>query len=395
MKIGILSRESKNYSTRKLKEACVRRGHKVKVFDTLRFTIHVEKNQPSLHYENKPFAPLDAVIPRIGASITFYGMAVVRQFEQMGVFALSSSKAIGASRDKLHALQVLSKHNIGIPVTEFVKMKGAVIPSIEGMGGAPVVVKLLEGTQGTGVILADSINTAEAIVETLQGAKQNVLIQSLVKESKGRDIRAFVVGGKVVACMRRVAKKGEFRSNLHRGGHVEAITQLDPVYERTAIRAAQVLGLDVAGVDMLEGKDGPMLMEVNSSPGLEGIERASKIDVADAIVDYLEKRVSFPEIDIRQRLTLSSGYGVADVRICSTSSIIGKSIRESGLREKDINIISLTRDGQTIPNPKVDRIIQDGDVLLCFGKLEEVKSIMPQPKVRKRKQVGSSGQKKD
>jgi ribosomal protein S6--L-glutamate ligase len=349
------------------------------------FTIHVEKNQPSLLYDNKAFIQRDAIIPRIGASITFFGMAVVRQFEQMGVYALNTSKSIGASRDKLHALQVLSKHDIGLPVTKFVKMKGAVIPTIENMGGAPVVIKLLEGAQGTGVILAESINTAEAIVETLQNVKQNVLIQSLVAESKGQDIRAFVVGGRVVASMRRIAQKGEFRSNLHRGGHVETISQLDPVFERTAIRAAKVLGLEVAGVDMLEGKDGPMLMEVNSSPGLEGIELASKIDVAGTIVEYLENQILFPEIDIRQRLILSGGYGVADVKIFPKSELIGKTIRESGLRDKDINIISLLRDGLTIPNPKVDRILQDDDVLLCLGKVEHLKALMPQPKVRKRK----------
>ena len=389
MKIGILSRESKNYSTSKIKEACVKRGHKVKIFDTLKFSIHVEKNKPNLYYESKPMAPRDAIIPRIGASITFYGTAVVRQFEQMGVYTLNSSKAIGASRDKLHALQVLSKHNIGIPVTEFVKMKGAIIPTIENMGGAPVVIKLLEGTQGVGVILAESMNAAEAIVETLQGVKQNVLIQGLVKESRGQDIRAFVVGGRVIACMRRVAKKGEFRSNLHRGGHVETISGLDPVYEKTAIRAAQVLGLEIAGVDMLEGKDGPMLMEVNSSPGLEGIEKASKVDVAGAIIDYLEKRVLIPEIDIRQRLTLSSGYGVAEVKIFPNSDVIGKTIKDSGFREKDINIISLTRDGVTIPNPKGERELQEEDVLLCFGKLEAVKALMPQPKVRKKKKVST------
>jgi len=389
MKIAILSREPKNYSTQRIKEACVKRGHKARVFDTLKFTIHVEKNKPDLKHNNKPFEKQDAVIPRVGASITFYGMAVVRQLEQMGVYTLNSSKAIGASRDKLHALQMLSKHNIGIPITEFVKMKGAVIPAVEGMGGAPVVIKLLEGTQGVGVILAESINTAEAVVETLHGVKQNVLIQGLVKESRGRDVRVFVVGGKVVACMRRVAKKGEFRSNLHRGGHVEAIPQLDPIYERTAIRAAQVLGLDVAGVDMLEGKDGPMLMEVNSSPGLEGIEMASKVDVAGALVDYLEQRVLFPEIDIRQRLTLSSGYGVADVKIAPSSNIIGKSIKDAGIRNQDITIISLTREGVTIPNPKGERVICEGDILLCFGKLEEVKGLMSQPKATKSKK-GSS-----
>ena len=275
MKFIILSRSPRAYSTKRLREAARSRGHDVRVLDTLKFSIFVDKKGPELHYQNRPLGRYDAIIPRIGASITFYGTAVVRHFEQMGLFALNSSQAIRVSRDKLRASQILSRHNIGTPTSAFVHQRDSVIPAIEKVGGAPVIIKLLEGTQGVGVILADTVRTAQAIVETLQSTKHNVLIQKFVAESKGRDIRCLVVGGKVVAAMRRVADGDEFRSNVHRGGRVEAV-QLDSEYETTAILAAQILGLSVAGVDLLEGKDGPQVMEVNSSPGFEGIEKATK-----------------------------------------------------------------------------------------------------------------------
>jgi ribosomal protein S6--L-glutamate ligase len=383
MKIAILSREAKNYSTTRLKETCVKRGHQVKVFDTMKFSIYVEQGKPSLLYRNKRISSCDAIIPRIGASITFFGSAVVRQFEQMGIFCVNTSNAINTSRDKLRAIQVLSRHKLGIPVTAFVMDKNSIMPTIDAVG-QPVVIKLLEGTQGIGVILADTRKVAEAIIETLHSAEQNVLIQKFVEESKGRDIRAFVVGGRVVAAMRRKAHGDEFRSNVHRGGSVESIT-LSPDYEKTAVRAAQIMGLNVAGVDMLEGNEGPKLMEVNSSPGLEGIERASGVDVAGAVVEYLEQRVQFPEFDIRQRLTLTSGYGVAEVPVHTVSELINKKINETRLRERDILVISITRGGETIPNPRGDRQILGGDTLLCFGKLETLKSIIPAKALQTRK----------
>ena len=222
----------------------------------------------------------------IGASITFFGTAVVRQFEQMDVFCANSSAGISNSRDKLRSLQILARHKIGMPPTTFVRDKKDVLPAIERVGGAPVIIKLLEGTQGVGVILADSAKIAEAIIETLQSTKQNVLVQRFVAESKGRDIRAFVVGDQVVAAMRRVAQGQEFRSNVHRGGQTQPL-ELDEEYSATAIRAAQIMGLRVAGVDMLEGKNGPQILEVNSSPGLEGIEGCTQLDVAGAIIDYI------------------------------------------------------------------------------------------------------------
>ncbi len=387
MKIAILSREPKSYSTKRLREACIARGHKVKVLNTLSFSVHAEQGNPSLFYKNKLSENFDAVIPRIGSSITFFGTAVVRQFEQMGVFCLNNSLAISMSRDKLKAIQVLSRHSLGMPTTVFVKKREDILPAIEEIGGAPVVVKLLEGTQGVGVILAETNKVAEAIIETLQSAQQNVLIQKFVKESKGRDIRAIVVGGRVVAAMRRVAQGDEFRSNVHRGGKVESI-KLDEKFEQTAIRAAQVMGLHCAGVDMLEGEHGPMLMEVNSSPGLQGIEQASKIDVADAIVEYLENQVLFPEVDIRQRLSIQSGYGVAEVDVPATSILKDKTIAETGLRDLDISVLSVIRGSVAIPNPRGSRKILAGDKLLCFGKLGAIKDLIPKKKRRiKRKRL--------
>ena len=289
MKIAILSRNARLYSTRRLREAALQRGHQARVLDTLKFAIDTEQEEPDLGYRGKPVSSYDAVIPRIGASITLYGTAVVRQFEQMGVFCLNSSQAISVSRDKLRSIQILSRHKIGIPKTAFVHELDQIEPTIADMGGPPVVIKLLQGTQGIGVILADTSSVAKSIIEVLQGAaNQNVLIQAFVKESRGRDIRAFVVGNRVVAAMRRIAQGDEFRSNVHRGGRAEPVT-LDPEFERTALHAAQIMGLRVAGVDMLEGKDGPMLMEINSSPGLEGIEEASGVDVGAKVMIYLEK----------------------------------------------------------------------------------------------------------
>ena len=270
MKLAILSRSPRCYSTSRLRESAAQRGHKVKVLDTLKFAIDLQPGAPDLFYRGEHLGHYDAILPRIGASITYFGTAVVRQFEQMDVFTANSSVGISNSRDKLRSLQVISRHKIGIPATTFVKDRADVLPAIQRVGGAPVIIKLLEGTQGIGVILADSVKIAEAIIETLQSTKQNVLLQKFVAESKGRDIRALVVGDRVVAAMRRTAHDSEFRSNVHRGGTVEAVV-LDETYAETAVRSAQILGLRVAGVDMLEGADGPQVMEVNSAPGLEGI----------------------------------------------------------------------------------------------------------------------------
>lgn len=385
MRIAILSRGPNLYSTRRLKEACEARQHQAKVLNPLSFSIEVEHRAPRLYYKHKPLTDYDAVIPRIGASISFFGTAVVRQFEQMGVYCVNPSHAISVSRDKLRAMQVLSRHRVDIPTTLFVRHTSEILPGIERMGGTPVVVKLLEGTQGIGVILAETTAVAEAIIETLSGpAKMSVLLQQFVKESKGRDIRALVVGSRVVAAMRRVAKGDEFRSNVHRGGSVEAV-ELDEAFQNAAVHAAQVMGLRVAGVDMLEGKDGPVLMEVNSSPGLEGIEEATGVDVAGEIVQLIEDEVLFPEIDIRQRLTLQSGYSVMEVRVDGSSELAGKTVRDSGLRERDVLVLTLQRGSVTIPNPRGSREILAGDILLCFGKNLTLKSLAPSPRKGRRR----------
>lgn len=383
MKLAILSCNAKCYSTRRLREAAEQRGHDVKVLDTLQFAIDLEEGTPDLYYRRKRLSHYDAVLPRIGASITYFGTAVVRQFEQMDVFCTNSSESIANSRDKLRSLQILSRHHIGIPQTTYVRDKKDVLPAIERVGGAPVIIKLIEGTQGIGVLLARSVNTAAGIIELLQSQKQSVLIQKFVDESKGRDIRAFVVGDQVVGAMRRVAQGQEFRSNIHRGGTTEPVV-LDELYRETAVRAAQILGLRVAGVDLLESHKGPQVVEVNSSPGLEGIEGSTQLDIAGSIIDYIAAQVNFPEIDLRQRLTVSSGYGVAEIHIPEGSEYIDKSIQESGLRDKDIVVLTLNRDGAVIPNPRSNRQLRAGDQMLCFGKLDLMKELTP-VKVRRRK----------
>ena len=311
MKLAILSRSPKCYSTMRLKQAAVERGYKVNVLDVFKFAIDLDEGHPDLYYKNKQITYFDAVLPRIGASVTYFGTAIVRQFQQMNVYCANTADGIIVSRDKLRSLQTLSRHNIGIPRTAFVRDKSDILPSIERVGGVPVIIKLIEGTQGIGVMLAESRETAISMIEVFQSQKQNVLIQKFVAESKGRDIRAIVVGDQVVAAMRRVAQGQEFRSNVHRGGRTEAVT-LDEKYTEAAVRAAQIMGLRVAGVDMLESAAGPQIMEINSSPGLEGIERCTKLDVAGSIIEYIAAQVDFPEIDIRQRLTVSKGYGVTE-----------------------------------------------------------------------------------
>ncbi|MBT5700086.1 MAG: RimK family alpha-L-glutamate ligase [Gammaproteobacteria bacterium] len=384
MKLGILSCSPNAYSTRRLKEAAEQRNHEIKVLDTLKFAIDLERGSPDLYYRQKPLSNYDAVLPRIGASITYYGTAVVRQFQEMDVYCANTAHGILNSRDKLRSLQILSRHHIGIPKTTFVRDKKDVLPAIARVGGAPVVIKLIEGTQGIGVLLAESVNQAESIIELLQSQKQNVLIQKFVAESKGKDIRAFVVGDQVVAAMRRVAQGQEFRSNVHRGGLAEPV-ELDEQYRETAVRCTQILGLSVAGVDMLEGKDGPQVMEVNSSPGLEGIETCTDLDIAGVIIDYIAAQVDFPEIDVRQRLTVSKGYGVSEIYVPDGSKFVGQTIVETKLTESDINVLTLYRGAKVIPNPREGRILEAGDKLLCFGKLESMRGMVPARTRRKRR----------
>jgi ribosomal protein S6--L-glutamate ligase len=384
MKLAILSRSLKAYSTRRLKEAALERGYQAKVLDTLKFAIDLKRGVPDLYFRQKQLSDYDAVLPRIGASITYYGTAVVRQFQEMDIFCANSAHGITNSRDKLRSLQILARHHIGIPETTFVWDKNDVLPAIERVGGAPIIIKLIEGTQGIGVLLADTVKAAESIIELLQSQKQNILIQKFVAESRGKDIRALVVGDRVVAAMRRVAQGQEFRSNVHRGGVAEPVDLPDD-YVEAAIRSAQILGLRVAGVDMLESSTGPQIMEVNSSPGLEGIETCTKLDVAGAIIDYIAAQVEFPEIDIRQRLTVSKGYGVNEIYVPAGSNYVGKKLSDIDLSAKDLNVLTLYRGNKVIPNPKSDRVLEPEDKLLCFGKLESMRGMVP-ARTRRRRQ---------
>ena len=288
MKIGILSRDANLYSTRRLVEASLKQGHQVDVIDHLKCNILIEEERPRLYYNDHYLEGYDAIIPRIGASVTFYGTAVVRQFEMMGVFTCVKSRGLTDSRDKLRSLQLLTKSGIGLPKTVFTNYSKNVESVIDSVGGVPVVIKLLEGTQGLGVVLADSKKAATSVLEAFNGLKARVIVQEFIKESGGADIRAFVVDGKVVGAMKRQGKTGEFRSNLHRGGSSQII-ELSDAEEKAAVRSAKALNLGVAGVDMLQSSRGPLVLEVNSSPGIEGIERATHIDIAGEIIDYLER----------------------------------------------------------------------------------------------------------
>jgi ribosomal protein S6--L-glutamate ligase len=291
MRIVILSRQASLYSTRALVETARGRGHAADVLDTLQFDIVVSRRTPELLYQGRPVGTVDAVIPRIGASITHFGLAVVRQFEMMGVYCLNESQAIARSRDKLRSLQLLSRHDIGLPPTIYTRQADHVPACIERVEGPPVVVKLLEGTQGIGVVLAESVATASSVIEAFHGLEQNILIQKFIREANGSDIRALVVGRKVVAAMRRQAVAGEFRSNIHRGGTARKV-RLPADYRKTALAAARALGLTVAGVDLIESKEGPMVMEVNSSPGLEGIQKTTGVDVAAAVIEHIERSLT-------------------------------------------------------------------------------------------------------
>jgi ribosomal protein S6--L-glutamate ligase len=288
VKIAVLSRNSKLYSTRRLVEAGKAMGHEVEVVDYLKCHMNIASMRPSIFRGDQELKGIDAVIPRIGASHTFFGTAVVRQFEMMGTYSVNESVAISRSRDKLRSLQLLARKGIGLPVTAFAHDTKATGHLIKLCGGAPIVIKLLEGTQGVGVVLAETQSAAESVIEAFRGLNANIMAQEFIKEAGGADIRCFVVGDKVVAAMKRQGKEGEFRSNLHRGGSAQVI-KLTPEERSTATRAARVMGLNVAGVDLLRSNHGPVIMEVNSSPGLEGIEAATGKNVAGTIIDFIAK----------------------------------------------------------------------------------------------------------
>ena len=299
MKIAILSQDASLYSTRRLKESGEELGHEMRIVNYLRCYMNITSHKPSIYYNGKPLESFDAVIPRIAASKTFYGTAVVRQFEVMGVFSANESQAISRSRDKLRCLQILARDGIGLPVTGFAHATQDIDGLLEFVGGAPVVIKLLEGTQGIGVVLAETQNAAKSVIEAFRQLDANILVQEFIKEAAGVDLRCFVVGGRVVAAMKRQGAEGDFRSNLHRGGKADMV-KLTPEERTTAVRAAKSMGLKVAGVDLLRSHHGPVVMEVNSSPGLEGIEKASSIDVAKKIIEFLAKNA--PSGSTRDRI---------------------------------------------------------------------------------------------
>ena len=289
MKIAIISRDPSLYSTRRMLEEAKANGHKVHIIDPLLCYMTIASQRPTIHYKGEELTEFDAIIPRIGASITFYGTAVVRQFEMMGVYSLNESVAISRSRDKLRSLQLLARKGVGLPVTGFAHSTKYTKDLIELAGGAPLVIKLLEGTQGIGVVLAETDKASESVIEAFRGLKQHILVQEFIKEAGGADIRCFVIGDKVVAAMKRQGNEGEFRSNLHRGGNA-TLARLTPEERLTAVRAAKIMGLNVAGVDLLRSNHGPVIMEVNSSPGLEGIEKATQKNIAGLIIDFIEKQ---------------------------------------------------------------------------------------------------------
>lgn len=300
MNIAILSRNKSLYSTKRLVEAAEARGHTVRVLDHLHCFMDIASDKPSIHYKDEEFGPnhFDAVIPRIGASVTFYGTAVVRQFEMMNVYGVNESVAISRSRDKLRSLQLLSRRGVGIPATAFAHSPDDIKGLIREVGGAPCVIKLLEGTQGIGVVLAETKKAAESVIQAFMGLKANILVQEFIKEAGGADIRCFVVGGKVIAAMQRQAPAGEFRSNIHRGGTAQLV-RISAAERRTAVNAAKVMGLNVCGVDLLRSERGPLVMEVNSSPGLGGIEAATKKDVAGLIIEFIENNAKPGNIKTR------------------------------------------------------------------------------------------------
>ena len=288
MKIAILSQNASLYSTKRLREAGQEQGHDMRVIDYLRCYMNITSKRPTIVYKGNQLENFDAVIPRIGASKTFYGTAVVRQFEVMDVFSANESQAISRSRDKLRSMQILAREGVGLPVTGFAHATQDIDGLIETVGGAPLVIKLLEGTQGIGVVLAETYQAAKSVIEAFRGLDANILVQEFIKEAKGADLRCFVIGEQVIAAMKRQGAEGDFRSNLHRGGNATKI-DLSPEEQETALRAAKAMGLRVAGVDLLRSNHGPVVMEVNSSPGLEGIEKATGIDVAGKIIEFIAK----------------------------------------------------------------------------------------------------------
>ncbi len=370
LRLAILSRGPRLYSTRRLQEEALKRGLETEILDPLQFTLSISKDSPQiLHKGNK--VNFDAVLPRIGHSITAHGVALLKQFEQLDIYAANGSQGIRQSRNKLLAAQILGRNNVPIPKTAYVRNINDVERAIDLVGGLPVVIKVSEGTQGRGVYLRHLYRDAIGLVSALLDLEHEVLIQEYIHESHGTDIRALVVGDKVVASMRRRARGKEFRSNFHLNGTVEPI-DLDPKYEEIALRAARVLGLNIAGVDLLEGKNGPLVLEINSSPGLEGIEMASGVNVAEKIIDFLQEDAQFARISMDQLLLTVPGHGILPLHLVNYPWLVGEKI-EDVFNNSGTNAFALSRDRQLVWEPENELKLRYNDILIFYGDLHQLR----------------------
>ena len=371
LKLAVLSRGPRLYSTRRLVQEAKLRGIDVEVTDPMKFSLFVDDGAIDIHYAGEPFAH-DAVIPRIGHSITKHGVAVLRHMEQSGIWTANTGQGILQSRDKLHASQILARNKIPVPKTTYVRDSIDVEPAIDFVGGLPVVIKVTQGTQGQGVFLRHTVHESRSLIQGLLLTGKSVLVQEYIAESHGKDIRALVVGDRVVAAMRRRARGREFRSNYHLNGTVEKV-EINQEFEQQAVRAARVLGLNVAGVDLLEGANGPLVLEVNSSPGLEGIEKASGVNVAGAIIDYVTSEAVFSEVDLDQLLRTVPGSGVISIQLRNHPSMVGNEISDLFVYDDNVQLIGLSRDSNVIWNPKLDTALRYDDVVICYGELNQLR----------------------
>ena len=370
LRLAVLSRGPRLYSTRRLVEEARARGVDVSVIDPMQFSLFVSEDNINILHQGKPFN-YDAVIPRIGHSITSHGVAVLRHLEQLGIWSANSSSGIIQSRDKLHSGQILARNKIPTPATAYVRDMKDVERAIDSVGGLPVVIKVTQGTQGNGVFLRHTLHEAKNLVQGLLMTGKAILVQEYISESHGKDIRAFVIGDKVVACMRRRARGREFRSNFHLNGTVESVDISDE-YREIACRAARVLGLNVAGVDLLEGVNGPLVLEVNSSPGLEGIEKASGQNVAGAIIDFVSNDHNFSDVNMDLMLNTVPGMGALSIHMKNHPYLVGCTISELYGSRKP-TVMALSRDGELIWNPEVDSQLRFSDVIICYGELQDLK----------------------
>ena len=372
LKLAVLSRGPRLYSTRRLVQEAKKRGIDVEVTDPMKFSLFVDDGAIDIHSAGQPFTH-EAVIPRIGHSITKHGVAVLRHMEQLGIWTVNTGQGILQSRDKLHASQILAKNKIPVPKTTYVRDTIDVEPAIDFVGGLPVVIKVTQGTQGQGVFLRHTLHESRSLVQGLLLTGKSVLVQEYIAESHGKDIRALVVGDRVVAAMRRRARGREFRSNYHLNGTVEKV-ELTPEFEEQACRAARVLGLNIAGVDLLEAENGPLVLEVNSSPGLEGIEKASGVNVAGEIIDFVTNQTAFSEVDLDQLLRTIPGSGVLSIQLRNHPNLVGQKVSNIFNLGSNIPVFALSRENKLIWNPSDELLLRYDDVIVCYGDLSELRA---------------------